>query len=147
MESLTSDVTISTSGTVLDANTNDVVDIFAEEAALKKEFPTKINYCGINPVAKIIPINTVYSADYGPVIMALLYALSKEADVILMPRIVHDIGAGMDADAIQRSRDPRVTRQLLQGQKNAEKDLFEHLLSEVSKIVPVVIAAGNDGGE
>jgi len=53
----------------------------ATEAANARAYPTKLNYCGVNPLARIIPINTVYSASYAPVIMALLYAVAQNADV------------------------------------------------------------------
>ena len=117
----------------------------ATEAANARAYPTKLNYCGVNPLARIIPINTVYSASYAPVIMALLYAVAQNADVILMPRIVHDLGAGMSPKKIRDSRDPRVTRHMLQGRAGAERDLFEAVLAKVSDAIPVVVAAGNDG--
>ena len=119
-------------------------DIGAES---NPKFPSMISYCGLNPSATVIPINTVYSADYAPVIMGLLYAVAKKVDIILMPRNVHEIADPGPLNDHKASVNPRATRKDLQGRSNAERKVFEFILKKVSEHIPVVIAAGNTGSE
>lgn len=112
--------------------------------------PSAIGYFGVNPFAQIIPIATVYSHAYWPMVMALIYAAAQEPDVILIPRAIEEMedpefyathegsGSGYDAD-------PRDNGNLRDPQRWAEKQLFEKLLCDLSTKYPIVVAAGNSG--
>ncbi|WP_299784444.1 S8 family serine peptidase [uncultured Marivita sp.] len=106
----------------------------------RKPNPNAIRYSGVDPFAKIIPINTVYSHEYWPLTSALLYAMLCDADVILLPRSVEDMIPG-EAE----SDDPRLTRFRNDRVRGRHKDVFEALLRDVSQEIPVVVAAGNSG--
>lgn len=103
-----------------------------------------IAYCGVDPTATVIAINTPYSHEIEPVTMALLHALASGAEVILMPRAVNAlVGSHLPDDPA--NPDPRATRfdrseELLRDKRN-----FETLLILISGLVPVVLAAGNEG--
>lgn len=121
--------------------------------------PFALDYVGVNPWARIVPINTVYSPDYWPLIMALIHAIRAEVDVILMPRLVEEMNAeplqpvpedridGETGDDrhVDTDIDPRWTRKRQDQDRATEKELFEELLAFVSHYVPVVVAAGNRG--
>jgi subtilisin family serine protease len=104
--------------------------------------PWAIDYSGVNPLAEIIPITTVYNQDYWPIIMALLYAVVREADVILIPRAIEEMAAPEeDPD----TSDPRHSRLLTDDTRYADFRLLRHVLRAVSDAIPVVVPAGNNG--
>jgi subtilisin family serine protease len=113
---------------------------------------TPLKYFGVNPFATIIPIATPYSHEIRPLIIALLHAVACDADVILMPRSVNEMKAAPSVGKVQ-AYDPRLTR-LTDGDLHpraeysdlaADKKHFEALLGVISKTIPVVLAAGNEG--
>lgn len=106
--------------------------------------PNAIKYSGVDPQAEIIPIATVYSPDYWPVIMGLLYAVAVDADVILLPRAVEDMAAPPTEHCDPGDPEPR-SRLDIDPHRYAEKQVFEKLLSAISKYRPVVVPAGNSG--
>lgn len=104
--------------------------------------PWAIDYSGVNPLAEIMPIATVYNQDYWPIIMALLYAVVREADVILIPRAIEEMSAPEeDPD----TSDPRHSRLLTDRTRYADFRLLKHVLRVVSNAIPVVVPAGNNG--
>lgn len=121
--------------------------------------PFAMPYIGVNPWSQIIPINTVYSPDYWPLIMSMLHAVVHEADVILMPRLVEEMnteplqpepeppldGECRDDRHVDAEDDPRWSRLRQNKVREKEKQVFEALLAFVSYYVPVVVAAGNMG--
>ena len=114
----------------------------------KSAFPDAIlNYFGVNPFASIIPVATPYSHEIKPLIRALLHSVAMGADVILLPRMVNDVDSSNqsgDKSDLRRSRftDPKSAKM----QKLAkDKDTFETLLRLLSPMMPIVLAAGNDG--
>lgn len=114
----------------------------SEEAEVQAH---SLNYFGVDPYARVVAANTPYSHEIEPVIMALLYALAQDADVILMPRGVNALlrlGNGISSP----EGDPRATRFDTDPKLLADKKSFEKLLELISDMVPVVVAAGNGGG-
>ncbi|GGX60965.1 peptidase S8 [Tateyamaria omphalii] len=111
--------------------------------------PNAIAYRGVNPAAHIIPISTVYNQEYWPLICALLWAVVKGADVILIPRGMEEMGSrnkeALGPEDPDLQNDLRTTRFVSNPTRFAEKRLFEALLKHVSDRIPVVMAAGNDG--
>lgn len=122
--------------------------------------PHAIRYSGASPLSKIIPITTSYTAEYWPLIMALLYAWVRGADVILLPLSVEEMRAPMKLcpegatpqpfdeeliDAPNATDDPRFSRLMVSRTRLAEKELFEALLRVISSLVPVIVPAGNSG--
>ncbi|MEM7746960.1 MAG: S8/S53 family peptidase [Pseudomonadota bacterium] len=111
--------------------------------------PNAIAYRGVNPSARIIPISTVYNQEYWPLICALLWAVVKGADVILIPRGMEEMEAkdnkALDPEDPDLQNDLRTTRFVSDPTRFAEKKLFEALLKHVSDRIPVVMAAGNEG--
>ena len=115
--------------------------------------PYALRYSGVDPTAEIIPINTVYNHEYWPLSMALLYAFAMDADVILIPRAVdpRDARPGTPVSDGNDISDPLKTRfndgEALSKELNAEQLVFEALLEQISDRIPVVVAAGNQGGD
>ncbi|MDO6584271.1 S8 family serine peptidase [Salipiger sp. 1_MG-2023] len=116
--------------------------------------PVTLPYYGVNPVAQVIPIATVYSPAYWPLIMGLLYAIDRGADVILMPRAAEDMLSPADYLAVWgedgkpklgEDADPRGNGNLTDAARYADKLLFEELLLKIAAHVPVILAAGNSG--
>ncbi|EIE49887.1 peptidase S8/S53 subtilisin kexin sedolisin [Citreicella sp. 357] len=118
--------------------------------------PVTLPYFGVNPGAQVIPIATVYSHAYWPLVMALLYAIDRGADVILMPRAAENM---LDPDdylaewgegtpprpRVGEDADPRGNGNFLDAARYADKALFEDLLIKIAAHVPVILAAGNSG--
>lgn len=99
-------------------------------------------YYGVDPYSKIIPITTSISADPYQLIAAFLYARAQDVDVILFPRDAADpkkMPASEHLDAGEKNR--------LYSSPEIELAwrLFERVIIHVSKKIPVVCAAGNDG--
>lgn len=110
------------------------------DASTESNNSAVIEYAGVDKHAHIIPVATVYSHEYWPLVMALLYALAQEADVILIPRAVEELA---DTDKpLNRARQTGFSHCTTLA---AEKALFEALLEKISMKIPVVIAAGNVG--
>ena len=115
--------------------------------------PNAVAYSGVHPCAKIMPISTVYNSEFWPMICALLWAVIKGADVILIPRGLSDLSPEYEVPKAQRDErsdphdldDLRDSRLLTEPFRHAEKKLFETLLKLVAEKIPVVMAAGNDG--
>lgn len=118
--------------------------------------PVTLPYFGVNPVAQVIPIATVYSPAYWPLVMGLLYAIDRGADVILMPRAAEDMQSPADYLAewgkgkppklkVGEGADPRGNGNFLDAGRYADKLLFEELLIKIAAHVPVILAAGNNG--
>lgn len=123
-----------------------------EKDGQKPPNPNSIRYMGVNPTAHIIPISTVYNQEYWPLICGLLWAVVKGADVILIPRGMEEMDASENKEALKETDleeegDLRTTRFMSDPTRFAEKQMFETLLKRVSDVIPVVMAAGNDGGK
>ena len=121
-------------------------------------------YCGVNPWCTILPICTPYSHEVLPVIHALLYAVAKGADIILMPRGIDHIGDRAGVPGMQQNGS-RIETNMTEFDGTKEnvgipvrksdqanryrlaKDLaaFEDLIQKLSEKIFVVMAAGNDG--
>jgi subtilisin family serine protease len=114
------------------------------QGSARRRNPNAIGYSGVCPSARIIPVNTVYNTEYWPMICALLWAVVKGADVILIPRGLSDLPdpAPETAGGPSGLRDSRL---MTDPARHAEKALFEALLTSVAERVPVVVAAGNQG--
>jgi subtilisin family serine protease len=101
-----------------------------------------LNYFGVNPTARIIPVATGYNYEVEPISRALLHAIGMGADVILMPRHVSDwsgVSYGEEKDNLRHTR-------LDADQKLKDADAtFKRLLAMLAPVVPVILAAGNDG--
>lgn len=126
-------------------------------AFYRKGLPSAIDYFGVNPYCKILPICTPYSHEILPVINALLYAFVMGAEVIHIPRGLPDYAErsrfiqhthsrtridrprGAPDDHIQAGDQADLTRLLL------HTGVFELLLKEMSKHRIIVLSAGNDG--
>lgn len=120
-----------------------------------REIDQILPYFGINPCCEIISICTPYSHEILPVIHALLFAIEREADIILMPR-----GVAHPDDRKQMSGNDeygtRITstdenRRLVAedqarfGVLNCHQRVLEELLEKVSRCKYVILAAGNEG--
>ncbi|MFZ7093860.1 S8 family serine peptidase [Primorskyibacter sp. 2E233] len=117
-------------------------------AATSDTNPHTIAYSGVDPFAKIIPINTAYSHEYWTLIVALLFASSQDADVILIPRAIEDMADPQHCDDKEHhnaARNPRYSRFISADERWQQKLLFEETLEAVSEVIPVVVAAGNNG--
>ena len=113
--------------------------------------PSALDYFGVNPFSSIIPVSTVYSHAYWPMVMGLLYAAAQQPDAILIPRAIEEmkdpaIYESHEGGGVGDESDPRDNGNLRSLERWAEKQLFEKLLAEVSDRIPVVVAAGNSGG-
>jgi len=122
-----------------------------ERSEGKSRNPSALDYFGVNPFATIIPVATVYSHSYWPLIMALLYSVAQAPDVILIPRAVEemqdpDYYASHGGSGVGDEADPRDNGNLRNYERWAEKQLFEKILGAISERIPVVVAAGNTGG-
>ncbi|MEM6889643.1 MAG: S8 family serine peptidase [Pseudomonadota bacterium] len=116
--------------------------------------PWAIKYLGMDPFADIIPINTPYNYEYWPVTNGLIWALRQGADVILLPRGVYDLPDTTQLDAEYGTEDPdrhpRFTRLTNKDSHDydrlaQDKEEFEQVLAIISRLIPVVVSAGNDG--
>lgn len=105
--------------------------------------PWAIPYYGVNRQARIIPINTPYNHEYVPLTLALLHAVRFGAEVVLIPRAAMD--PSLEPDITKD--DPRYTRFVDSPELQADKLIFELVLKKISAKIPVVVAAGNDGGD
>ena len=100
-----------------------------------------IVYYGVDPESIILPITTSISPDPEQLVAAFLYAHAQDADVILFPR---DAGFPEKAPFYNQLDANEKTR--FDGTEEAKKwDLFEKVFLAVSKDIPIVCAAGNDG--
>jgi subtilisin family serine protease len=117
-------------------------------------------YEGIAPGCKIVPIRTAITPDPEPIILALMYSLQLNVDVIHLPRGVSDWWLNQDAPPM-----PKVDadeNKAAQKKKDAEEkfkasspeykfwktnsDLayaLKALMIAVSKVIPIFCAAGN----
>lgn len=96
-----------------------------------------IPYWGVAPGAKILPIIVSAEPTAEQLIFAFLYAWEKGVSVIHFPR-----------EAPDPFRAPRLKKGYGGTRYESERaawDLFFLLLREISKQIPVVCAAGNDG--
>ena len=134
--------------------------LVAASAEIDEKNPHAIRYSGASPLAHVIPITTSYTAEYWPLIMALIYAMRQGADVILLPLSIEEMkeptspcppGARAQKydedlrDAPDAIEDPRFSRLMVSRTRLAEKQLFEALLGAISSLVPVIVPAGNSG--
>ncbi len=101
-----------------------------------------LNYFGVNPFARIIPVATGYNHEVEPVSRALLHAVGMGADVILMPRNVYDWSSDAGGPGKENLRRTRLDSD--QDLKTADAT-FKRLLAMLAPAIPVILAAGNDG--
>lgn len=111
-------------------------------------------YFGVNPFCEIIPICTPYSHEILPVIHALLFAIVRGADIILMPRgLAHADDRAAVKGSEQSRYGTRITDSAAAAADNDSSSLsnlqknqkaFEELLKEITKVKYVITAAGND---
>jgi subtilisin family serine protease len=130
--------------------------------------PEPLTYFGVNPAATIIPVATPFSPEISSLINAVFHAIAFGARVILLPRGVNPV---QQVTAVQRAqllgmteKEFSVTAAALLGPRKHKSNLrysrlsddpamlrdqllFEELLIAVSKIIPVVLPAGNGGME
>lgn len=104
--------------------------------------PSQIRYAGVDRHAQVIPIATVYNHEYWPLIMALLYSVAQDVDLILFPRAVEEM---QDPDEIEID-DPGHSEFRSDRHRFADMKLFEKLLAALSNSVPIIVSAGNTGG-
>ena len=101
-----------------------------------------ILYYGVDPFSRIVPITTSISPDPEQLIAAFLYAHSLDVDVILVPRGASHPDYVPHFDKVDENELTRLD-------KSDDIDLKWNLLSKiiraVSKDIPIVCAAGNDG--
>lgn len=118
-------------------------DAAAKARGMSYDDKVVLNYFGVNPFATIIPVATGYNHEIEPVTRALLHAIGMGADVILLPRSVYhwskEAGVGGKSN-LRRTRfdDP-------ESPLKAEQETFEKLIGLLAPLLPIVLAAGNDG--
>ena len=128
-----------------------------------KTIEKAIPYSGVNPFCKILPVCTPYSHEILPVIHALLYAVLQKADVILMPRGINHpqdraLLPGLDAigTRIEQWTEPADCEDdfafglVEEDQANLvrlkeHQAALEDLITQLSRSMYIVLAAGNDG--
>lgn len=94
-----------------------------------------IPYFGVDPYSRILSITTSFVPDPMQIITALLYAVSKGADVILMPRSIEQITAP--------AQPPVSAEEHEQVEAALQLALLEKLMRWVSLKIPVIVASGN----
>lgn len=98
-----------------------------------------IPYTGVDPLCTIVPILTSLNPTPDQLIMAFLYAVENEADVIHLPR-------GVATDWMNDNGEFDNPGKLLAKDQNRPLWLaFEALMYAVAREIPVVCAAGNSG--
>ncbi|MFC3324740.1 S8 family peptidase [Mesorhizobium cantuariense] len=98
-----------------------------------------VPYWGVDPLSTIIPVSTSLNPTPGQLILALVYALQNQADVIHLPR---GISVAWMSDNGEYDN-PGLS--LKTDQDEAEWEALEALLFAISRTVPIVCAAGNSG--
>lgn len=131
-----------------------------------------IPYFGVDPLSDLISIRSSFRPDPAHFVAAFLYAWQCGADVILLPRGLPDISA---TRSLKHKVEPDDADELARFQKSPERanllgrleqplanelapnavapvaqpdlgwDVLEALLVAISKKIPIVCAAGNDG--
>ena len=107
--------------------------------------PGALPYFGVDPRARVLPLNTSLRPDFLSLIHALLYAVGMGADVVLIPRAIWRPEPWEEDPDPHRPDDLRATRLDTDTRLQVDAALFEVLLHVVGEAVPVVIAAGNNG--
>lgn len=107
--------------------------------------PGALPYFGVDPRARVLSLNTSLRPDFLSLIHALLYAVGRGADVVLIPRAVWRPERWPEEADPHRPDDLRASRLDTDTQLQVDAALFEVLLHVVGESVPVVIAAGNNG--
>jgi subtilisin family serine protease len=102
--------------------------------------PVTIPYFGVDPFCTIVPVSTSLNPTPGQLILALLYAVQHEADVIHMPRGVF---GGWDDDTGQYDNPGLSLSKNLDDR--ALWEAFEAVMYAVSRGTPIICAAGNSG--
>lgn len=130
--------------------------------------PNLLPYFGVDPFSKLLSIRTSFEADPHQFIAAFLYAWSCRVDVIIMPRGLPDpirsrltpktdlmadletwrgrqaadLYARMEADSLQ---DKDATAAQTGHLPDRPWAILKQLILAISRQIPVVCAAGNDG--
>lgn len=100
-------------------------------------------YCGVDPLSKIIPINTSMNPDPEQLIVAFLYAYHCQVDVILIPR---GISTEERKDYGEYDNpDNTISRPEKSPDQMRLWNALENLIREVSEDIPVICASGNSG--
>ncbi len=108
-------------------------------------------YFGVDPLSKVLPITTSISPSPRELIAAFLYAFSKDVEVILFPRDVADPNhwpgySKLDDDEKTRIHETKPGEPSQDALAiSADWALLSKVITWVSKKIPVVCAAGNDG--
>ncbi|MEI4487603.1 S8 family serine peptidase [Frigidibacter sp. MR17.14] len=104
-------------------------------------------YAGVDPYCRIVPISTNFEPEAEQLIFALLYAWRIGADLIVLAR---EVSSPLATVAPVTGEDPDLATRLMArlgvGFRPDELDawtVFEALLLEISRKIPVVCAAGN----
>lgn len=129
--------------------------------------PAVLPYFGVDPFSRIISVRTGFDADADQFIAALLYAWTKRADVIVLPRGIPDpelsrlpvmdyLSASLESyhnaevadlfarlDVTSTDPDPKAPETSFLPRRRWE--VLRALLLAISRKIPIVCAAGNDG--
>lgn len=98
-------------------------------------------YFGVDPWSEIISIAMSFEPEPMQLALAVLYAYTCGADVILMPRAIDDPARAPRPDP----RDPWDLRHRTRYDLSKDWDLVEAVVVAVSKQIPIVCASGNEG--
>ncbi len=104
------------------------------------ETEARIPYKGVDPNSKIVPIATSLEPDPKQLIKAVLYAYGIGADVILIPRGISTNWSKKNGKQ-RNSEDDGLEKPDLKPYWQA----LEAFLISVSRLIPIICAAGNSG--
>ena len=99
-------------------------------------------YSGVDPFCEIVPIATHFDVEPGSLVLALLHALVVKADIVVLARDFPDPRA-----LFPGLRDGQAAGIHFTEAELARWDLLEELILALSDRIPVICAAGNDGGD
>lgn len=139
----------------------------AQPGATASADPAVLAYFGVDPFSRVFSIRTGFDADAEQFIAAFLYAWMKRADVIVLPRGIPDpvrsrlplrnyLSASLEsyqnreiADLLARleagTRKPDPKSEEAGFLPARPWDVLKALILAISRSIPVVCAAGNDG--
>jgi hypothetical protein len=112
------------------------------DASIPAPAPVGFAYSGVDPFCEIVPIATHFDVEPDSLVLALLYALIVKADIVVLARDFPDPRALFGGLADGEGGGIAFSEAEL-----AKWDLLEELVLIISERVPVVCAAGNDGGD
>lgn len=113
-------------------------------------------YAGVDPFCEIVPISTSFDPDPEQLVLALLYALLIDADVIVLARDFPDpvrtslVRSLMSDPDIPTEGETAAIVAAYPVEIATDTDLWDDLMQltlDISKRIPIVCAAGNAGDE